>query len=282
MSEPMLPLLVEPDALEAVLGNEGVLVVDVSDPAAYAQQHVPGAISLLFARLLRPQPPVMGLIAPPAQLAAAFSDIGLTPDAHVVAYDNEGNGRASRLLWTLDVIGHAGFSLLNGGMNAWVGEGHPVETGASSSPAGSAAAQSSAASRYEIDASGAAIADKRYILDHLDDDDVVILDVRSAHEFSGEDLRAARGGHIPGAVNMDWTTAMDRSRNLRFRPEAELREILDRLGVTPDKEVIVHCQTHHRSSHTYVVLRSLGFSRVRGYDGSWSEWGNDPDLPVEA
>ncbi len=271
MSEPMLPLLVEPDALEAVLGNEGVLVVDVSDPAAYAQQHVPGAFSLLFGQLLRPQPPVMGLIAPPEQLTAAFSDIGLTPDAHVVAYDNEGNGRASRLLWTLDVIGHAGFSLLNGGMHAWVGEGHPVEAGA----------RLPAASHYEIDPSGAVIADKRYILDHLDDDDVVILDVRSAHEFTGQDMRAARGGHIPGAVNMDWTTAMDRSRNLRFRPEAELREILDRLGVTPDKEVIVHCQTHHRSSHTYVVLRSLGFTRVRGYDGSWSEWGNDPDLPVE-
>ena len=271
MTEPKLPLLVEPDALEATLGDEGVLVVDVSDPVAHAQQHVPGAVSLPFAQLLRPQPPAMGLIAPPEQLAAAFSDIGLTPDAHVVAYDNEGNGRASRLLWTLDVIGHAGFSLLNGGMHAWVGEGHPVEAGV----------RSPAATRYEIDASGEVIADKRYILDHLDDDDVMLLDVRSPHEFSGEDLRSARGGHIPGAVNMDWTTAMDRSRNLRFRPEAELRAILEPLGVTPDKEAIVYCQTHHRSAHTYVVLRSLGFTRVRGYDGSWSEWGNDPDLPVE-
>ncbi len=277
MSEPMLPLLVEPDALEAVLGNEGVLVVDVSDPAAYAQQHVPGAFSLLFVQLLRPQPPAMGLIAPPEQLAAAFSDIGLTPDAHVVAYDNEGNGRASRLLWTLDVVGHTAFSLLDGGMYAWVGEGHPVEAGAQSS-----AVRSPAATRYQIGASGEGIADKTYILDHLDDDDVVILDVRSPHEFSGEDLRAARGGHIPGAVNMDWTMAMDDDRHRRFKSAAELRAILEPLGVTPDKEVIVHCQTHHRSSHTYVVLRSLGFTRVRGYDGSWSEWGNDPDVPVES
>ena len=271
MSEPMLPFLVEPDALEAVLGNDGLLVVDCSDPVAYAQQHVPGAASLPFAQLVRPQPPAMGLIAPPDQLAAAFSDTGLTPDAHVVAYDSEGNGRASRLLWTLEVVGHGAISLLNGGMNAWVGEGHPVESGA----------HQPAPSRYEIGAPGNAIADKRYILDHLDDDDVVILDVRSPNEFSGADMRAARGGHIPGAVNMDWTTAIDDDRYLRFRSEAELRAILEPLGVTPDKEVIVYCQTHHRSAHTYVVLRSLGFARVRGYDGSWSEWGNDPDLPVE-
>ena len=69
--------------------------------------------------------------------------------------------------------------------------------------------------------------------------------------------------------------------NLRFKPEAALRAMLESIGVTPDKEVIVHCQTHHRSAHTSAVLKSLGYERVRGYDGSWSEWGNDPDTPVE-
>ena len=111
--------------------------------------------------------------------------------------------------------------------------------------------------------------------------DVVIFDVRSPAEYSGEDVRAARGGHIPGAVNMNWTDAIDQTRNMRFKPEAELRAMLDGLGITPGKEVIAHCQTHHRSAHTYMVLKSLGFEKIRGYDGSWSEWGNDADTPTE-
>jgi len=97
----------------------------------------------------------------------------------------------------------------------------------------------------------------------------------------GSSVLAARGGHIPGAVNMDWVLAMDKARDLRLRSPEELRRMLERRGVTPDKEVIVYCQTHHRSSHTYVMLKSLGYPRIRGYPGAWSAWGNRRDTPVE-
>jgi thiosulfate/3-mercaptopyruvate sulfurtransferase len=111
--------------------------------------------------------------------------------------------------------------------------------------------------------------------------DFVPLDTRSPGEYAGIDIRAARGGHIPGAVNMNWTEAMDPGRQLRFKPDHTLRRMLESKGVTPDKEVVVYCQTHHRSAHTYIVLKHLGYPRLRGYPGAWSEWGNSAELPIE-
>lgn len=271
MSEPLLPLIVEPDALEAALGTEGILVVSLDEPERYAAGHVPGAVNLRFGSLIAPRPPAMGTMAPVEALASALSAIGVTPGTHVVAYDGEGNGKAARLLWTLDVVGHRGFSLLNGGWKAWAGEGHPVETEPNIPVQGSIA----------VGEPGPALADRQYILDHLEDPSVVVLDARTPAEYAGQDVRSARGGHIPGAANFDWTLALDRDRNLRLKPAAELRAMLEERGITPDKEVIAHCQTHTRSSHSYIVLKSLGYEKIRGYDGSWSEWGNDPDLPIE-
>jgi thiosulfate/3-mercaptopyruvate sulfurtransferase len=114
---------------------------------------------------------------------------------------------------------------------------------------------------------GAPVADSAYIRARLGNAEVGLLDVRSAGEFTGGRRYAERGGHIPGAVNLEWTMAMDQTRNLRFKPDAELERLLSRIGITPDKEIITYCQSHHRSAHTYIVLRHLG-SRVKGYPGS--------------
>jgi len=271
MPSPSLPLLVEPELLERRLGDAQLFIVDLCQREAYLQSHIPGAAHLAYAQIVHAQPPMLGLLPDNASLAKLLSSIGLRRDHHVVAYDEEGGGRAARLLWTLDVIGHPAFSLLNGGLTAWQEEQRPLTDAVTPRPP----------SEYRIERADRSLATKEYILTHLRDPGVVLLDTRSPAEFRGDDKRAARAGHIPGARNFDWIRAMDVSRALRFKPAEELRAELAALGVTPDKEVIAYCQTHHRSAHTYIVLKSLGYPRIKGYPGSWSEWGNSPDTPVE-
>ena len=271
MTQPLLPLLVEPEELEMRLGDKNLRVVDLSRAEHYQQGHVPAAVHLEYARLLAPHPPAMGLAPAAAQLSEVLGGLGLTPATHVVAYDDEGNGKPARFLRTLDLAGHPRYSLLNGGRMAWLKEHRPLDR----------APVPAAAGHYPVTPNGAVTADKTYILSRLGDPGVALLDARSPGEYRGEVRRAARAGHIPGAVNFEWVNAMDPGRELRLRSSEELLRALAGLGVTPDKEVIVYCHTHHRSAHTYFVLRHLGFARVKGYPGSWSEWGNNPDTPIE-
>lgn len=267
-----LPLIIEPEQLEPLLGEEHLRIIDLSRREQYAHLHLPGALHLDYGLIVRGQRPAPGLLPDPALLARVLGALGLQRQHHVVALDDEGGGKAARLLWTLDVIGHPHWSLLNGGMHAWANEGHQVEGRAVQPTPGD----------YPVTYGDDPVATLDWIRDHLGDDDVRILDARTAEEYHGAKAFAARAGHIPGAANLDWMLTMDRERNLRFRPEAELRELLAERGLTPDKQIVCHCQTHHRSSHSYVMLRALGYPRVKGYPGSWSEWGNAADTPVEA
>jgi len=249
-----LPRLLAPAALAERLNEDGLRIVDLTPAEHYPAGHVPGAVFLDYADIVRHRPPVMGLLPEPAHLEAVFSRLGIGPETRVVAYDHEGGGRAARLLWTLQAAGHplAQLALLDGGIHAWRAEHDPEP-----------------------------VADRDYILAHLDDPHVVLLDARSPAEYAGIDVRAARGGHIPGAVNLDWVELIDRTRDLRLKPEDALRALLDPRGITPDKTVVTYCQTHHRSALAYWALKVLDYPHVKGYPGSWSDWGNAPDTPIE-
>jgi thiosulfate/3-mercaptopyruvate sulfurtransferase len=273
MSHTILPRLVEADELEHALGTDHLVIIDLGLVKTHRQGHIPGARLLDYSRIVRAEKPVMGLLPTAAQFSEALSSLGVGADDHIVAYDDEGGGKAARLLWTLQCFGHSRYSLLNGGLHAWSMEGHPL----TAEPAAFAPSNYTPA---PIEGCEAAV-QRDFILEHLHDGSIALLDARSPQEFSGEKRYAERGGHIPGAVNIEWTEFMDQSRNLRLKPEAELRRMLEERGFTTDKSVVAYCQTHHRSAHTWFVLDYLGY-RVRGYEGSWSDWGNRQETPIES
>lgn len=266
-----IPLILDADDLVPLLDTDGVVVVDLSNEAVYESGHIPGAIRIEAGELTNGRPPVMGLLPPEAVIGRLLSEAGIGPNTHVIAYDGENSLKACRFLWTLDVVGHHRFSLLNGGLNAWMDAGHGLDD----------ALPNVTPTDYKVRYGAEYIADKRYILEHLNDPDVIILDARSELEYNGVDRRALRSGHIPGARNVDWSRTVIGGGDFRFRPVEEVRALYAHEGITSDKEVVVHCQTHVRSAHSYILLKALGFKRLRGYPGSWSDWGNDPETPIE-
>ena len=272
MTQPHLPLLVEADVLQDHLGEKKLLIVDLGKADLYAKGHIPGAVFLDYSRIVRTEKPVGGLLPDESQLSEVLAGIGLTDQTHVVAYDDEGGGKAARLLWTMEALGHHHYSLLNGGLHVWANEGHPL----SQEMVTPEPSHYHARLRDECEA----VTGREFILAHLQDPKVALLDARSPAEYNGEKLYAARGGHIPGAVNIEWTDFMDPGHNLRLRTIAELRSLLEEKGFGTDKTVVAYCHTHHRSAHTWFVLKYLGY-HARGYEGSWSDWGNREDTPIE-
>ncbi|MGE6322803.1 rhodanese-like domain-containing protein [Pseudomonas oryzihabitans] len=264
-----LPLVIEPADLAARLDAPELILVDLCSAAHYAEGHLPGARHVTPARTQLGSKPAPGLLPAQADLEQLFGELGQRDEAVYVVYDDEGGGWAGRFIWLLDVIGHGHYHYLNGGRQGWIAAGLPLST-AVPAPAGAPVA---------LTLHEEPTASRAYLQSRLGAEDLAIWDARGADEYRGEKVLTARGGHIPGAINFEWTAGMDRERQLRIRED--LAAELERLGITRDKEIITHCQTHHRSGFTYLAAKALGYPRVKAYAGSWGEWGNHPDTPIE-
>ncbi|GAB1255930.1 hypothetical protein NBRC116494_04320 [Aurantivibrio plasticivorans] len=269
MTDRQLSLIIEPEDLQSIASqSDNLIIVDLCSEPNYMSGHIPGAIHVSPAEIVLGVPPAPGKLPEVERLNSVMTRIGLTPDSHVIAYDDEGGGWAGRFIWTLDVIGHAHSSYLNGGLTAWKQAGLELTTDIPKP----APQPNSVTIHHEP------ILNKDEILTALAQPNFMVWDARSADEYSGQRQTAQRNGHIPKAVHCEWTELMDQNAGLRIRKD--VAAYIEAKGITADKLIATHCHSHHRSGLTYLVGKSLGLN-IKAYPGSWSEWGNDPLTPVE-
>ena len=265
-------LVVSPHELAPMLDSAGAstpLLLDLRPPEAYAAGHIPGAIhiDLWGVSLIDTDPaPLKAFMWMIEHVLAVHGVQAATP---VVVYDEQSGVRAARAFWFLEYFGHSSVRLLDGGFNAWIAAGLPFTRDALPAPA----------SEWTGTREAHTLATWKEVRTALGRGDAVVLDTRTDGEYTGATVRARRGGAVPGAVHIEWTRNLGPSGD--YKPAAELKQMYQDAGVTPDREVITYCQGGYRAAHSYLALRLLGYPRVRLYVGSWKEWGDREDLPIE-
>lgn len=271
MTQNPLPLIVQVDQFALQLDNPDLLLIAVCSEAVFDAGHIPGSKLIKPSELICGVKPAVGKIPSEQELSDLFSRIGLSDSSHVVVYDDEGGGWAGRLIWTLDVIGHKNYSIIDGGLIAWRDSHLSLET----------ITQPTVGTQFTAAIDSSQINSLEQVLEQINRDDVVVWDARAKEEYDGVKVTALRNGHIPGAINLDWLDLMDKDNSLKLKPLDKISERLLDIGIDESKKIITHCQTHHRSGLTYIVGKALGLN-ISAYDGSWSEWGNHADTPIES
>jgi thiosulfate/3-mercaptopyruvate sulfurtransferase len=272
-------VLAETDWLAAHLDDHDLRVADCRFSFEYDASrdyhagHIPGAVYVRLQQdLASPNGPVHFAIPPPEQFAASMERLGIGDQTVVVAYDDQGGHFASRFWLCMTFYGHDRFHILNGGLTKWLAEGRPVVTAA---PPARPATFTPNIARPELRVTA------EEVQRAIGAPNTVLLDVRRDAEYRGEEVRAKRGGRIPGAVHALWQDNLNWDGDRTFKSVDSLRDRYRRLGVTPDREIITYCQGGVRAAHSAFSLLLAGFPNVRVYDGSWDDWGNREDLPIE-
>ena len=272
------PVLVTTDWLSEHLADKDLVVAEVDEnPDLYDEGHIPGAVKLHWKEDL--QDPLERDVVDKSTFERLLGSRGIGNDTAVVLYGDKNNWFAAYAYWYVKIYGHKDVRILDGGRQKWIDEGRDLSTDVPSPEAKSytASDRDESIRTYRDDVRAA-----------LDDAGQALVDVRSPAEYAGdliappgyEQEGAQRAGHIPTASSIPWASAVRDDGT--FKAADELRELYAGKGITPDKEILAYCRIGERSAHTWFVLRELlGYERVRNYDGSWTEWGNLVDVPIE-
>lgn len=277
MSEYANDVLVEPEWLQQHLSDDSIRIVEVDEnPALYEEAHIPGAIGFDWREDLQDQ--VRRNFLGPEEFGRLFGGRGISNDHQIILYGDRNNWFAAYTYWYLKYYGFHNVKLLNGPRERWISEGRPTTT----------EVPSFAPTTFTAHPGDPSIrATREEVLEALEDSRQLV-DVRSPQEFSGEVVAmpgyenegAQRAGHIPGAKSIPWAQAVREDGT--FKSAADLRDLYGGKGVLSGEPIIAYCRIGERSAHTWFVLHELlGEQDVKNYDGSWTEWGNLVNVPIE-
>lgn len=265
--KPQLPVLIDAQALARA--HDDLLILDARSPLRYEEGHLPNAVNLFIGALMQSRADGAQVLGPPAHVERVFSAAGVSHAHTIVVYGEQGSCDAAYLFWALEYAGHTSVRLLDGGIEAWVRAGQKLTR---SVPV-------VAESDFALTPDYSKRVTGEWVFNHLHDATVVLLDARSVEEFSGQDKRSRRGGHIPRARHCEWTRWL--KPDLTFRDPNEIAADLNALGVRRNQTVVNYCQNGIRSALAYCAQRLAGFPNACNYDGSWAEWGNNEKYPIE-
>lgn len=273
-----LPLIISASQLhQAIQDNaEDLCILDVRDKEEYLENHIPTANWFDNKAVNKSHNQTNGLLPDIQTLYAAIKTSGYTNQKHIVIYNANCNPVAGRVAWTLYAFGLDNISLLNGGFDYWNKCNLPIDNKHPS--------QQNPASTFTIE--NLRVPDKDIACNAedirlaLNKTNTVIIDTRTPAEYTGEDVRALYGGHIPGAININWTETKA-ADGLLFKTEDELHQLFKQHGLKPNSCIITYCQSHQRSALLAILLIHLGYTYTTGYPGAWSDWGNKDDTPKE-
>ncbi|MBI2184672.1 MAG: sulfurtransferase [Thaumarchaeota archaeon] len=264
-----LEVIISCEEASKLLRDEKALFIDARPYSKYEKGHVPGAVNVdLFSYHWVDTSP-SGLKAFTRHTEKVSASAGVKMDKKTVFYENVSGSSATRGVWLLHWLGHGDAVLMDGGLRRWKKLGLPIDA-KSVAPSPS---EFKAAPRRNL------VASAQYVASIIGKHGSRLLDARAADEYSGVKVRAARGGCIPGAVNVDW------ERNLRrdgtFKDPSRLEALFREAGLSKNEEIVTYCQGGYRAAHAYLALQLAGYTKVRSYVGSWAEWSNNLELPVE-